>query len=320
MFKVDNNILEVSIPKKLSNNTFDDIGEFPNSFKYLIFNFEETRSASITGAALLISLAAFYTEYFKSENIYLQCEIDNIDNQLLNFLMNFGFFKEMNQKANLRIVNNVDLSFNKELIEIENRYINHQLNKIKSDKEQNNLIMPFNTIPIGNKEQFLNLIYGFRNKFVNYFEKSINDEGLNLKTTLLGTDLEALDDFLKAILEVIKNIFDHSYSWGIGAIHTKNGHIEVVFSDIGIGIANSMKENSEYVDFTEAKAIKHALIDGVSSKFYNGENKGRGFTIINEFVNKFNGYLLIKSGKYRIYKSELKEISRFPGTQVTIYI
>jgi len=94
----------------------------------------------------------------------------------MNLLMNFGFFKEMVQKANLLMINNIDLSYKKELLELEAKYIKHQINKTKSKEKIYNLIMPITTIPIGSENHYETRIYNFRNSFFVFIKNLLKME------------------------------------------------------------------------------------------------------------------------------------------------
>lgn len=321
MYSINNQILEIEIPENLSHSSFFEFIKPINDYNYVIFNFKKNKKVSLTGAISLICLSAYLLEDVKKRNnINLYTEISQLNEKQMNIIMNFGFFREMVQKANLRMINNIDLSFKKELLELESKYVKHQINKTKSKEKLYNLIMPIATIPMGSENLYENHIYTYRNSFFNFYQKLI-ENGMLASTA--KSEEENLDDFeeiLNAILEVIKNIYDHSKSWGIGAIHAKNKHVEIVYQDIGIGIASSMKENTNFNSLGEKEAIIHSFKDGVTSKSENRNNMGRGFTIIRDFVKERGGYLSISTGHYNIINDKYKVINKFQGTQLVLYV
>ncbi|WP_417559120.1 hypothetical protein [Mesoflavibacter zeaxanthinifaciens] len=313
--------MEVEIPENLSHNSFFEFIKPINDYNYVVFNFKKTKKISLSGAISLICLSAYLVEDVKGRNnINLFCEISQLNEKQMNLLMNFGFFKEMVQKANLRMINNIDLSFKKELLELESKYVKHQINKTKSSEKLYTLIMPIATIPIGSEELYETRIYTFRNSFFNFYQKLIENGMLNSTAKNVEENLDDFEEVLNAILEVIKNIYDHSRSWGIGAIHARNKHVEIVYQDIGIGIANSMRENPSFKELSDKEVILHSFKDGITSKSENGNNMGRGFTIIRDFVRVRNGYLSISTGKYNIINDKFKQINKFQGTQLVLYV
>jgi hypothetical protein len=321
MYSINNQILGVEISENLSHSSFFEFIKPINDYNYVIFNFKKTKKVSLAGAISLICLSAYLVNDAKERhNINLFCEISQLNEKQMNLLMNFGFFREMVQKANLRMINNIDLSFKKELLELESKYVKHQINKTKSKEKLYNLIMPIATIPIGSEDLYETRIYTFRNSFLSFYQKLIENGILN---STAKNEEEYLDDFeevLNAILEVIKNIYDHSKSWGVGAIHARNNHVEIVYQDIGVGIANSMRKNTSFSSLSEKEAIIHSFKDGVSSKSGNGNNMGIGFTIIRDFVKKRKGYLSISTGQYNIINDKFKQIKKVEGTQLVLFV
>lgn len=321
MYSINDQILEIEIPKNLSHSSFFEFVKPINDYNYVIFNFKKTKKISLAGAISLVCLSAYLLEDIKEKkDMNLFCEISNLHENQMNLLMNFGFFKEMVHKSNLRMINNIDLSFKREILELESKYVKHQINKTKSREKTYSLIMPIATIPIGTEELYETRIYNFRNSFFDFYQKLIENGILNSTAKNEEENLDDFEDVLNAILEVIKNIYDHSKSWGIGAIHAKNNHVEIVYQDIGIGIAKSMRENSKFSNLNEKEAILQAFKDGESSKGENGNNMGRGFTIIRDFVKERDGYLSISTGQYNIVNDKFKQINKFQGTQLVLYV
>ena len=126
--------------------------------------------------------------------------------------------------------------------------------------------------------------------------------------------------FRQSNIELYKNIFHHSESWGIGSIHARPKHgTTVCYCDIGIGFMASVKKFQ-----TEAQSIEWALVDGHTSK-PNGDNDGYGFTLIQEFVFKRKGSISIRSGDCLMeldsnLRFKTRTVPRFLGVQLSFFI
>ena len=120
----------------------------------------------------------------------------------------------------------------------------------------------------------------------------------------------------------MKNIFDHSESWGIGAIYAnqKSG-LQICYYDIGIGIMESVRKHKSIISDNDMDILNWALLDGNSSKDENNNNHGRGFTVIKKFIKSKHGILSIRTGRFhRLSDGTTKTTNWFPGTQIVMYL
>lgn len=319
--EIEKNKAILSLPEKVEHNTIYGIEIFNATVEYLVIDFQKTTKVTLSGILYLICLSGYLCENAKvNSKLTFHCEIINLKEYLINFIMNFGFFQQMSNKGNLFRVNNIDLMIDRKLIETEKRFVKHQLEKSKSSENDKNLIMPISTVVLGEKRFFESYVYNFRNQFSDYYKKLIDLDIISLYNRTDGEIDENFYDFSKTIFEIIKNIYDHSKSWGIGAIQANDKGVEIAYYDIGIGITNSMRSCDKYSAKNNIDLIKLALKDGVSSKPENRDNKGRGFTEMQKFIAKRKGLLSIRTDKYHLINYKENEIKWFPGTQIVIFI
>ncbi|CAN5396242.1 hypothetical protein BH11BAC2_BH11BAC2_18720 [soil metagenome] len=98
--------------------------------------------------------------------------------------------------------------------------------------------------------------------------------------------------------ELYMNICQHSCSNGIVlvTIEPENNIIEMIISDIGVGIPINIKESfSEYGDKSDAEAILYATEDLVTTKSIE-QNYGRGLSTLRTSVISLKGFAAIFSG------------------------
>lgn len=311
----------LTLPNKVEHNIIHDIDIENVSVDYFVIDFQKTTKVTLSGILYLICLSGYLCEKTKeNSDSRFYCEIINIREYLLQFMMNFGFLQQMSNKGNLYKVNNIDLMIDRKLIDAENKFVKHQLQKSKSSENEKNLIMPASTIVMGEKRYFESYVHNFRNLFSDYYNKLVFLDFISVHNGADGEIDEYYHEFSKTIFEIIKNIYDHSKSWGIGAIHANEKGVEIVYYDIGIGITNSMKSCEKYSANKSIDLIKLALKDGISSKPENGDNKGRGFSVMKKFIEKRNGLLSIRTDKFHLVNDKEKETNWFPGTQIVVFI
>jgi len=180
-------------------------------------------------------------------------------------------------------------------------------------------IFPIRFIPLSAKiADFESECIRFVNDLVDVFEPVLEYD-LNFPKKLRR-------GFWESNKELFKNIYDHSKSWGIVAVQVLKDEVVFSYSDIGIGIKNSLQEtlmtkyNLDEID--DCFAIKEAIKKGISSKkldLENSSNLGLGLYIVTEYTKKTKGRMLIRSGKclYSI-NGKPKKVQYFPGTQIHI--
>lgn len=82
-----------------------------------------------------------------------------------------------------------------------------------------------------------------------------------------------------AILEFSSNITEHSgrEETGYIAFRARRGEFEFIVSDSGIGVLESLKQNPQYANLTDAgRALELVLTDGIS-RHHQDAQRGRGF-------------------------------------------
>lgn len=140
-------------------------------------------------------------------------------------------------------------------------------------------------------------------------------------------DEEIYFEIYSKLYELCSNSLEHGKN-SIGTVCNgmyDQGYLIFSVFDFGVGIfesVNSAKNNS----FSNAKdAIEWALSDYNSSKQSSDTPRGIGFSNIINFVNKYNGHLIIcTSNQYCIIKGNKKHFSELkasiPGTLITVVI
>lgn len=130
------------------------------------------------------------------------------------------------------------------------------------------------------------------------------------------------------IIEICQNLEEHSRDLGYVAAQ-KYQHpsptVKVGIMDLGIGIANSLKDKYEHTisKWSDIKAIRLALRPAVSSR---PEGGGLGLTQLSKFIKeRTKGELVIRSGNAKLVISHQEERSYkglpyFPGTQISMTI
>jgi hypothetical protein len=125
--------------------------------------------------------------------------------------------------------------------------------------------------------------------------------------------------------EIIFNIFEHSESWGIGAIVRDAAGVVVSYADLGVGIPNTIgvaNGAATRQPTADAAAIKRAFQFGVSR--FQERGRGTGLNDTLRFVLEHGGALECRSGHARVRFSgqTITSVSavRLPGTQITLLL
>jgi len=131
----------------------------------------------------------------------------------------------------------------------------------------------------------------------------------------------------QSIMEIINNVIDHScgpFGYYINAqAYPNRGVMELSIMDLGVGIPHNLIPLYKHLR-DDAEAVKHATVEGVSSRKGKGA-KGMGLFMLKEFtvVNEGEMHILSYKGKYELRRNNenarLLHMS-FPGTCVNLYI
>lgn len=133
-----------------------------------------------------------------------------------------------------------------------------------------------------------------------------------------------------SIREIVRNIFEHSYSddaWYCGQFWPRNNKVEIVILDHGIGILQSLLKNSKLGRIDEVKALQLALQPGISSVTQRNPdddyaNSGYGLFLTSKICSKA-GALTLQSGNTTILISDKMRILNTPtlkGTMVRMVL
>ncbi|WP_217360017.1 hypothetical protein [Anabaena sp. UHCC 0253] len=128
------------------------------------------------------------------------------------------------------------------------------------------------------------------------------------------------------VVEIYFNAFEHSNSpigvFSCGQHYTTSGTLQLTVVDFGIGISNSVRTLPENAAMTSIEALEWAFKPGNSTK-QRGVRQGEGLHILQEFVQKNHGNLMIFSndsyvniGDNRVKYENI--CTNFSGTLVNI--
>ncbi|MEO8664755.1 MAG: hypothetical protein ABI462_04595 [Ignavibacteria bacterium] len=314
-FIYNSKILEIHFPVKIDFMISNFLAEVldknkVNEIDRLILNLSGSKFITLPAVVFIICFSG-YLKRFK--NPYLETRIAVNSDKIISYLVNVGFFTQMNVYANL-IVSYDLLNMEKNI-----RSKKFKENNISSNSS---ILFPISVIPenIGERhfeEYSRSFVYHFNNFF---FELS-----KNYKFGFSNTSEESQELF-GSLYENIKNIYDHSGTIGFGAIHSSlmQAGTVITFFDFGHGIINTVLDSGKFDSTNRIDAFYWALENGHSSKKEKG-NQGLGFTIIKNFVKKKNGILTIRTDKYLLnfrngVNQPLKCFNYFPGTQIVLYV
>lgn len=285
--------------KRYSNNKY--------AFNSIILDLSQIKYIDPEGALALICFCSAIKRKNKNANFHFVYPIESV----LNYLKTLGFFGQMSDKAGVIEI--------QDIVHYENELKHERRIRQKKYSNQINLksiIFPFKTISqqidfMGGSD-FENMIGKFVKSIIHSFTELFKSPHYNFN----GEDQH---NFLLSNVELYKNIFEHSESWGIASIHARPNHgTTVCYYDIGIGFKASVGKFD-----SERESIEWALIDGNSSK-PGDDNDGFGLTIVQDFVLKRNGKIKIRSGDCLLQiastSKQKNKVSKFPGVQISYFI
>lgn len=279
-----------------------------NSFNSIVLDLSQVKYIDVEGALSLICFCAAIKRKNNSANFRIVYPAENV----LTYLTSLGFFTQMSNK--------VGVLEGQEIVHYENELRKSRRISQKHFSNENKLlpiILPIETINqktnSNSGSDFDNMVGTFANHALDSFD--------TLKTTPhYKFNGEDYFQFRLSNIELYKNIFQHSESWGIATIHARpHFGTTVSFFDIGIGFKQSIGKYD-----SEEKSIIWALEDGNTSK-QKGDNDGFGLTHVQEFVFRRKGILKIRSGDCQIEMTSptlmnINKVGKFPGVQLTFFI
>jgi ABC-type transporter Mla MlaB component len=312
---IDNDTMSLILSDSVSFSILDSLIEeikkiYSNNvkvFNSIILDFSQIKYIDSEGALALISFCSAIKRKNKNVNFYFVYPTDSV----LNYLNVLGFFGQMSNKAGVKDI--------QDIVHYENELSHERRIRQKKYSNQNSLksiILPIETISQQmdsiSGSDFENMVGTFVNNVIDSFAELFKSPHYNFN----GEDQH---DFLLSNVELFKNIFEHSKSWGIASIHARpNYGTTVCYYDLGIGFKASVAKFD-----SELESIEWALIDGNSSKL-GDDNDGFGLTIVQDFVLKRNGKIKIRSGNCLLQinstsKQKIK-VTKFPGVQISYFI
>jgi hypothetical protein len=313
-------MLTIKMPDQISIDTIDfllkeiDKNQILNSRDRvdILLDFSKIKYILPEGALSIICVCNYLRNNVLNPNnifFHLNSPIESV----YRYLTYLGFYTQMSQKAEIFEIQNV-VHFESELKFKRNEQ--KRIVQYSNETSPKPIILPIETIPMQmdsiSGKDFENMIGVFVNHTIDSFSDLFNNQHYNFS----GEDQH---DFLLSNVELYKNIFEHSQSWGIGTIHARpNFGTTVCYFDVGIGFKGSVKEFD-----TDLEAINWALVDGHSSKS-GADNDGFGLTIVQDFVLKRRGNLKIRSGECLLESkgktNTSKTVNYFPGVQICYFI
>ena len=122
---------------------------------------------------------------------------------------------------------------------------------------------------------------------------------------------DLLKEVRRAFFEVFGNIFCHSQSpiGGLvcGQVYPNSKEIQIVFYDIGVGIAGRIREVQRSIN-SDTEAIEWALRRGTSTLSNSGESRGLGLSLLRQFLFVNGGILNIYANKGAVAEIKSKRI------------
>lgn len=265
-------------------------------------NFSNTQFITLPGCIYII----FLLYQIKINNRYFETRIISITESIIHILSKFGFFDSSSFYCNLQL-------------DIKIESLIKTVRKISTSA----IYWPIQTIPPNPDKNFESSNENFLNNYSDYFDLLIDNELIKSKEFSLN---EIRSRFINSIFELIKNIWEHSCSWGLSSIQsTKITGTTICICDYGIGFITSYKNiNVDYIVNPEnnKRLIESQLENNFSSK--SKIKHGHGLWRVKQFVDMVDGIMLIKTANYKVTydgktkTQKIKDDSFFMGTQIFI--
>jgi len=163
--------------------------------------------------------------------------------------------------------------------------------------------------------------------------KSVLDHvALNIVPELVrryGYDSQDAKRFWEPSRELIFNIYEHSRSWGFGAIEARTTGLTITYADLGVGIPDTMRPKLRRTppgmsSVSDSFAIMRAFEWGTTG-IHNSGARGTGLAEVLRFANRHDGAVECRSGDVKIRYAAAKApavrtVTRLPGAQVSIFL
>lgn len=169
---------------------------------------------------------------------------------------------------------------------------------------------------------------GFGSNITRYIENIIAED---ISQVLSRGNSEIKEVIKFCIVEVIRNIYDHSKSkklWYSGQFWPTKNLVEIAIVDEGYGIYNTLRNNKRIIVNNPEEALQLSIIPGISKNGATIRNKevdgnsGFGLYMIKSICDIAGNFTLISSGKCLNIKNGKQEIydANFSGTAIRIRI
>jgi hypothetical protein len=292
----------------------------------VVLDMADVRRVKPGGVGITLSLLACLAERTIDRRGPL--EIVGLSSQIESFLATLGVFSLLKRKAGL--VNADDL------IRLEEHRRGRRRERTRArpmglsaaNAQPTSVVMPFEEIPMS-----ANGLYGVgQSDFDSCCRRFVNTAADNFEFLFQGAFLGRQFDpheFWQSNVELYKNVYDHSESWGLGVVFatTKppDAGTVVSYHDIGIGIPSSVNAAPQHAAsaLSDDKALMWAVEERNSSK---PGNNGLGLHIVSECVRKLGGRIEIRSGSSRLVRNGregewiVQHVPALPGSHVSFFI
>lgn len=311
--------LTILFPSKIDYHIVSDFEksdrfELRNTrIRFLQLDFALTEKVTLPGILYVFVFISSLLDNWKSQSKHIITLANNCSDLILNEFLNLGFIHALQVYCTLNISEDLKNHSNNKY-----RFWTEDIKRL--DRKFNKIFWPISRIPL-QSNYTENAI--FFNKLFDYF-RLLLDNGF-LKNLSID-DYEFIQrHFLKTINETIKNVWDHSESWGAISIHSREENMtNLCIFDNGIGFINSyIKRKGEYTRtiINDIEVLRWLFQEGNTSN-ENG-NFGHGLAIITKFIDITNGVLLIRTDRYQVvYKKanglQITPTTYFNGSQISI--
>lgn len=286
----DKEIVEFIFDKNIDYKLYLHFNEIEllceSKISQVYLSFANTQFITLPGSIYII----FLLYRIKLSNNYFETRFLTITESVLSYLVKFGFFDSSVSYCNLKTEKKIDSLL-------------PRLSKMSSTS----YYWPIRTVPPNSGSDFETSSISLMNDYSEFIN-------LIMQKGLVNTKLHSYDEirsrFNTTVYELIKNIWDHSDSWGLSSIQsTRVTGTTVCICDYGVGFVESYKKrNADYKDYNEnyMELIESQLLDNFSSK--SKSKYGHGLWRVKQFVNMIEGVMFIKTSCYNVvYNGKTKK-------------